>query len=228
MQKSGLTFSLLVFAVFALLSSFLLIKKDEQRAIQMEKTGNKEKSATRKALCYSADRWTEGWEQKFESYQPSDIIMDVIGVKPGMTIGEVGAGNGRFAIKVASRVGVDGRVYANDIDPEAIRVMTERCLHEKINNMSVVHGKPTEPGFPEGKLDMVYMINTYFELIDPVALMKNIAPVLKPNSRLAIIKRKPATSQELVIIQAEKAGYELVHVDTSLIYDNIYIFRFKE
>jgi tRNA A58 N-methylase Trm61 len=187
--------------------------------------------------CERGGRWSKEWEEQFESFQPSGKIMDALGIRPGMVVGEIGAGNGRFAVKVATRVGAAGRVYANDIDPEAIRFMEKRCQREEIANMTVIHSRELEPGFPEAELDLVYLINTYDELSDPVNLLRNTRSSLKPKGRLAIIAYDPtkfedhgghAVSREVVIDQCSRAGFALVHTDTTLVYDNIYIFEPSE
>jgi SAM-dependent methyltransferase len=184
--------------------------------------------------CERGGRWSKEWEEQFESFQPSGKIMDVLGVGPGMVIGEIGAGNGRFAVKVAARVGPAGRVYANDIDPKAIRFMEKRCQREDITNLTVIRSKEAEPGFPEAQLDLVYLINTFDELSDPVNLLRNARSSLKPDGRLAIIVYDPtkledhdghAIPREVVIDQGSRAGFALVLIDTTLVYDNIYIFE---
>ncbi len=187
--------------------------------------------------CGEGGRWTKEWEERYESFQPSDKIMDIMDVGPGMVVGEIGAGNGRFAVKVAERVGPSGWVFANDIDAEATRFMERRCESEQISNMTVIHSQPIEPGFPEGELDLVYLINTYDELSDPVTLLKNAKASLKPEGRLAVIAYDPskfrdhqghAVARHVVIRQCTQAGFRLAHMDTTLIYDNIYIFRYDE
>jgi ubiquinone/menaquinone biosynthesis C-methylase UbiE len=160
--------------------------------------------------------------------------MNIFKVEPGMVVGEVGAGNGRFSVRLAQRVGDQGLVYANDIDEKAIRFMNKRIQRENIKNMRVVEGRVTDPQFPEEKLDLVCIINTYDHLSHPVELMKNIHASLKPDGRLAIMVFDPekfenssghAVAKETVIQQAKNAGYELILMDTSFKYDNIYIFQ---
>jgi ubiquinone/menaquinone biosynthesis C-methylase UbiE len=186
--------------------------------------------------CDRGGRWSAEWEEKFESFQPSEKIMDRIGIEPGMVVGEIGAGNGRFAVKIAERVGPGGLVYANDIDPEAVSFMAERCNSEGIDNMVVILSGEVEPRFPRGEMDLVYLINTYDHLSDPIALLLNTAPSLKPSGRLAIIatdeakledSKGHATPRDEVIRQVTSAGFELVSLDISLLYDNIYIFRLQ-
>ena len=178
-------------------------------------------------------RWSKEWEERFEEWQPTEKILDIFEVKKGMVVGEIGAGNGRFAVKVAHRVGNEGLVYANDIDPKAIKFMKKRLKKENIFNMIVVEGKIVHPGFPLLSLDLVYMVNTYDHLSQPVYLMKNVSKSLKPDGRLVIMAydtaktgalKGHAVSKTQVIQQAKEAGYRLVKMDTSLSKDTIYLF----
>ncbi len=180
-------------------------------------------------------RWSPKWEESFETFQPSFKIMDLIGIKEKMVVGEIGGGNGRFAVKVARRVGDSGRVYANDIDLKAVRFMSQRCERDNIKNMQVILSRPTNPNFPRNKLDLVYVINTYDYFTDPVRLLSNTRYSLKPDGKLAIVaydpdkvkkKKTRGIPKHLIIQQVTSAGYDLIHIDTtSLVYDNIYVFK---
>lgn len=182
-----------------------------------------------------ARRWSPKWEEGFETFQPSLKVMDLIGIKENMYVGEIGGGNGRFAVKVARRVGDSGKVYANDIDLKAVRFMTQRCERDGIKNMQVILSRPTNPNFPRNKLDLVYVINTYQYFTDPVRLISNTKYSLKPDGELAIVatdpekvkkKKKRGVAKNLILQQVTSAGYELTHIDTtSLVYDNVYIFK---
>jgi len=154
--------------------------------------------------------------------------MDVIGIKAGMYVGEVGAGGGRVAVRVARRVGPTGRVFANDITESALAYMRQRCIREKIQNIEVVKGTLTDPLFPKGKLDAVYLTFTYRHLDKPVEVLANIAPSLKPGGVIAIIESKnynrdPAKNE--IIKNAGLAGYKLAKLETFLPEDDIYLFQ---
>lgn len=180
-------------------------------------------------------RWTPKWEEGFETFQPSMKVMDIIGIKEKMSVGEIGGGNGRFAVKVARRVGDSGKVYANDIDLKAVRFMLQRCERDNIENMQVILSRPTNPNFPRSKLDLVYIINTYQYFTDPVRLLSNTRYALKPDGKLAIVaydpdkekkRKKRGVAMNLIIKQVNSAGYKLIHLDTtSLVYDNVYLFE---
>jgi predicted methyltransferase len=77
-------------------------------------------------------------------------VMDAIGVRPGMVIGEAGAGRGYFTFKLARRVGAQGKVYANDIDRGALDHIRQVCRDENIANVETVVGEVEDPLFPVG------------------------------------------------------------------------------
>ena len=172
-------------------------------------------------------KWAEIDEEAFEKTQPTEKIMDIIGIKAGMHVGEVGAGGGRVAVRVARRVGPAGRVFANDITESALAYMRERCVREKIQNMEVVRGTLTDPRFPKGELDAVYLTFTYRHLEKPVEVLRNIAPSFKPGGVLAVIESKrynTEPSKNEIIMNAGLAGYRLAKLETSLPEDDIYLF----
>ncbi len=94
------------------------------------------------------------WEERHNKAQPADKVMDAIGVVPGMTIAEIGAGRGRYAVQMAERVGEKGRVYANDISADDLAYLRERCERDGIGNIETILGEVTDPRLPEGKFDL--------------------------------------------------------------------------
>jgi SAM-dependent methyltransferase len=179
-------------------------------------------------------RGPDDWEARHNAYQPPDSVMDAIGVGAGWIIAEVGAGRGRYVVHMARRVGETGRVYANDIDEKALEYLEFRCLRDSIPNVVTILGSVIDPKLPVCALDMVYLINTYHHLEKPIELMRNILPSLKPTGMLVIIEHDPdkfpdmgehATPQDVLVEQANGAGFELVRIETFLRRDNIHIFR---
>jgi ubiquinone/menaquinone biosynthesis C-methylase UbiE len=161
--------------------------------------------------------------------------MDAIGVKEGMVIAEVGAGRGRYVVHMAARVGPTGKVYANDIDEDKLEYLQLRCERDSIDNVQTILGEVTDPLLPGGVMDLVYLINTYHHLDEPVELMRNILPALKPGGLLVIIEHDPekypsanprhSTPQNELLDETKEAGFELVRIETFLERDNINIFR---
>lgn len=179
----------------------------------------------------------EASERGTNAIQPPDKVMDAIGVKPGMVIGEVGAGRGRYTVHLAHRVGQTGKIYANDINEDALRHLRERCRRDETTNVEIIVGKVDDPLFPKASLDMVFMILTYHHLSRPVELLKNLIPSLKPGATVVIVDPDPekyktrvsgeSTSPEKMRSDAAEAGFEIARTETFLSRDNIFILRLK-
>lgn len=173
-------------------------------------------------------------EARLNRLQPPDRVLDVIGVRPGMTVAEIGAGRGRYAVQLAVRVGPNGRVYAEDIDADALAHLRQRCQRWGLENVEIVFGDVTDPKLPLGKLDLIWIVSSYHHFDDPVALLRRARSALKVNGTLAIGEwisinetGRHGTTSENIIKQMASAGYALERVETFLRSNNflIYVFR---
>jgi len=161
-------------------------------------------------------------------------LMDAIGVRPGMVIGEGGAGEGYFTFKLARRVGPTGRIYANDIVDRVLKVIERRSEREGFSNITTILGKVDDPLFPKGELDMIFMIAAFHDFEKPVEWLKNVQSCLKPGGTLVIVERDPdrmssgrshfLTKQEILEL-VKRSGFKLDRIETFLSMHNIYIFR---
>ncbi|MFC1725990.1 class I SAM-dependent methyltransferase [candidate division KSB1 bacterium] len=177
------------------------------------------------AVCQESRR--DRWEQP-------EKVMDAIGVKPGMVIGEIGAGRGYFTFKLADRIGDEGKIYANDISESELKHLEERIKNENNKNIEIVVGKETEPLFPEKNLDMIFMCFVFHDLTKPVDLVKNFKPYLKKGAHLVILDGDPerytryaghCKTKEEVLNIMKKTGFDLHKIETFLPRHNIYIFK---
>ncbi len=187
------------------------------------------------------------WEKNVnEKLQPPEKVMDAIGVMPGMTIGEIGVGYGRYTVHLARRVGDKGKIFANDINNSALSFLRERCQKENIVNIETILGKEVDPRFPKKSLDMAFMVWVFHGLDKPGPLLKNLIPALKPGASLVIVdpidseidkEREHAgeklapdrlTIKERVEKAAEEAGFEIIRIETFLPKDYIWFLRVKE
>jgi predicted methyltransferase len=168
-----------------------------------------------------------------DSWQQPERIMDAIGIKAGMTIGEAGAGEGYFTFHLSSRVGEKGKIYANDINKGALDRIEKRCATDSIGNIVTVLGEVANPLFPAGELDMVVMMRAFHHFEEPVEWMKNVIVSLKPGARLVIIALDPEKakygwdhfmSKETLLATMEKTDFNLLRIETFLEKDNIYIY----
>lgn len=175
----------------------------------------------------------EEWEKGLNQRQPPIKIIDAIGLKQGMIIGEVGAGTGRMTMWLADRVGESGKVYANDIDRSALDHLKKRCKRDGFKNVETIVGHMEDPGFPLDSLDIAFMINVHHHLADPVSILRNLRPSLKPDGILAIVECDPdkvdwgdehgCARKEDMIGDLKKAGFEVVRIETFLDEDSLYI-----
>jgi precorrin-6B methylase 2 len=116
---------------------------------------------------HNANQLTEPEEVRANEIQPPELVMDILGIRPGMIIGEVGAGHGRLTVHLAARVGDKGKVYANDIDPKAIDYLKARCQRQGIKNVETILSLSVDARFPENTLDLVAMILSWAPVEDP-------------------------------------------------------------
>jgi len=130
-------------------------------------------------------------ERRDNERQPPDKVMNALGIKPGLTIGEVGAGHGRYTVHLAARVGPAGKVYAEDIDSPSLDYLRGRIKRTGLSNVEVILGKVDDPLFPKAGLDMVFMVWVYHMLESPAALLKNIVPGLKPGATIVMVEPVP-------------------------------------
>jgi ubiquinone/menaquinone biosynthesis C-methylase UbiE len=179
----------------------------------------------------------EANEKLANDRMPPAQVMDAVGVKPGMIIGEIGAGRGRYTIHLASRVGPSGRIYANDINAASLSYLKSRCEKDGLTNVGTILGRVDDPLLPKGALDMAVMVWVFHHLDEPVALLKNLKASLKPGATVVILDPDPErggerdserpSSAESVRKEAEAAGYELVKTETFLPKDLIFVLRVK-
>jgi len=173
-------------------------------------------------------------EARLNRLQPPDRVMDAIGITPGMVVAEIGAGRGRYAVQLAVRVGEKGKVYAEDIDAAALKYLELRCGRWGLRNVEIVLGDVKDPRLPAASLDLVFIISSYHHFDDPVALLQNARPALKPDGRLAIVEWAPRegaggeyATPERMEAQMKEAGYKLDRIETFLLANGLYIYIFN-
>jgi len=186
---------------------------------------------------------SEPWESELNERQPPERVLNAIGIKPGMTIGEIGVGRGRYTVFIADKIGNSGKVFANDIDEASLAYLRGRCRRLGINNVETVVGKMDDPLFPESSIDLAFMVLVYHMIENPDILLKNLKKSLKPGSTLVILdphdelidrefgidrsenELKVPTIKERIERSSKSAGYELLGIETFLPSDYIFILK---
>lgn len=114
-------------------------------------------------------------------------VMRIAGVVPGMTVADIGAGEGYYTLRLAERVGSTGRVVAQDIVPATRDALADRVSRERLDNVYVRLGAADDPRLPAGSFDRVFMVHMYHEIVSPYAFMHRLRAALKPGARVVIV-----------------------------------------
>lgn len=147
-------------------------------------------------------------------------MLENLGVKPGMTICDMGCGNGFYSLKLAEMVGKEGKILAVDIQPEMLRLLKARAEEEGIENIELILGDIDNPKLPEGKVDMILCVDVYHEFSHPVEMLAGMHQSLKPDGKVALlefrmedpnvpIKLLHKMSKKQAVLEYEANGFQL-------------------
>jgi len=170
-----------------------------------------------------------------EEWQQPIRIMDALGIGDGSVVADLGAGSGWFTIRLASRVGPNGTVFAEDIQRPMIQAINVRVESLGIKNVHTVLGTPSDPRLP-APVDAVLIVDAYHEMEQPVMLLRNVLKSLKPSGRIGIVNFTkegggpgPAMDERVdpdrVISDAQAAGLALRSRETFLKYQYMLVFE---
>ncbi|HEX8633992.1 MAG TPA: methyltransferase domain-containing protein [Pyrinomonadaceae bacterium] len=142
-------------------------------------------------------------------------VMDLLQIKEGSRVADIGAGSGWFTVRAARRVGASGAVYAVEINREYLKHIEARAAREQLPNIRPVLGREDDPRLPAAGVDAVLLLKTYHEIAEPVRLLRNLRRSLGAGALLGIIDRNGAgddhgLDERQVIAEAARAGFTLV------------------
>jgi predicted methyltransferase len=150
-----------------------------------------------------------------ERLQPNRI-MDILGIKEGSSVADIGAGSGWFTVRAARRVGNSGVVYAEDINGAYLKYIDARAKRESLMNIRTILGKEDDSLLPAKSIDAVLLLKTYHEVAQPIRLLKRVRESMRPDGLLGIIDRNGkgddhGIDKEIVIDEVGRAGFVLVN-----------------
>jgi ubiquinone/menaquinone biosynthesis C-methylase UbiE len=172
-----------------------------------------------------------------DTYQRPEQIMDALRIADGSVVADLGAGGGWFTVRLARRVGPNGRVYAEDIQHQMIESIHRRVKREGLERRVITTlGTSSDPGLPIGALDAVLIVDAYHEMEQPVVLLRNLARSLKPDGRIGIVDftsegggpgppMDERVDPQRVIKDAEEAGLRLTSQERFLRYQYMLVFE---
>jgi predicted methyltransferase len=144
-----------------------------------------------------------------------DRVMDLLQLKPGSVVADIGAGGGWFSVRAARRVAPNGRVIAEEINPKAITAIQQRAQREHLDNIDTILGTPDDPKLAPNSLDAALMLKVYHEIAHPPILLASLHAALKPGARFGIIDKNGngadhGLNEPIVRAEVEHAGFRQV------------------
>lgn len=130
--------------------------------------------------------WLDRVEREAEE-APSKAI-ELLNIRPGMSVADVGAGSGYYTVRLAKRVGGEGRVFATDVQRGMLDIIERKTAEERLGNVTTVLGTEDNPTLPPGALDLILMVDVYHELQAPQPFMRRLREALKPDGRLVLLE----------------------------------------
>ncbi|MBB4616583.1 ubiquinone/menaquinone biosynthesis C-methylase UbiE [Sphingomonas abaci] len=144
--------------------------------------------------------------------------MDKAAIRPGMTVADIGAGEGYYTIRLAARVGERGRVLAEDIFEPIRDALAERVSRERLENVSVRLGLANDPRLPDKSFDRVMMVHMYHEIAQPYEFLWHLRPSLKPDGLVVVVDadrttRNHGTPPALLTCEFAAVGFQRVSLE---------------
>lgn len=170
----------------------------------------------------AAQENTDADRERLERVADLFVLM---GVKPGLSIADVGSSDGFYSVRLARAVGAQGKVYAVDISADALQRLKQRAEREGLANIETVKSEVADPKLPADSLDLVLIRNAYHEMTDYAAMLEGIFKALRAGGVLTIsepireerrkLSREQQTKEheiaiELVEADLKAAGFEIV------------------
>src|SRR5688572_29599815 len=154
-------------------------------------------------------------EQVRDDRNEANTVMDLANIRAGMTVADIGAGEGYYTVRLAERVGADGRVLAQDIDHDALRRLGSRVEDERLDNVSIKLGDVDDPRLPENSFDLIFMVHMYHEVTEPYAFLWRLRPALRPGGQVIVVDvDRPADQHglrpQLLFCEFQAVGFRLV------------------
>jgi SAM-dependent methyltransferase len=156
------------------------------------------------------DTWSS--EAARDTAREAQRVMDLLQVRAGMTVADVGAGSGYYTVRLSPRVGPRGRVIAQDIMPRYLERLAARVRRDSLRNVTLALGDPHDPRLAAASADLVLLVHMYHEVEQPYAFLYNLRPAVRAGGRVAVVDldrptRRHGTPVSLLRCEMAAAGY---------------------
>jgi ubiquinone/menaquinone biosynthesis C-methylase UbiE len=125
----------------------------------------------------------------------AEQVMVLAGLRPGMSVADVGAGEGYYTVRLARVVGPRGRVLAEDIVPEVRDQLSDRVQRERLDNVAVKLGTAENPMLPSASFDRLFLVHMYHEVQSPYAFLWHLREGVKPDGLVVVVESNRSVRQ---------------------------------
>ena len=161
-----------------------------------------------------SSRWSN--EEERDRVNEAGTVMKKAAIASGMTVADIGAGEGYYTIRLAQKVGEKGRVLAEDIVPAVRDALADRVARQRLANVSVKLGTPADPKLPDASFDRVLLVHMYHEIAQPYEFLWNLRPSLKPDGLVVVVDANRPTQNHgtpPALLRCEFAAVGYVEVE---------------
>jgi len=120
-----------------------------------------------------------------DGWQHPEQVVDALGLEPGQSVAEIGAGDGYWLPWLSRAVGPDGTVFAVEVESEKVATLRERVAAEGLTNVEVILGRYEDPLLPDGSVDLAMTCLTYHHIEEREVYFQRLQQALAPGGRVA-------------------------------------------
>lgn len=160
----------------------------------------------------------------------AEQVMQLAGVKPGMSVADVGAGEGYYTVRLAKVVGPKGRVLAEDIVPEVRDALSDRVQRDRLDNVAVKLGTADDPMLPATSFDRVFLVHMYHEVASPYAFLWHMREGVRPNGLVIVVDSDRPVRQHGMPpaqLKCEFAAVGMQPVKFTVVTGDVYLMSFS-
>jgi ubiquinone/menaquinone biosynthesis C-methylase UbiE len=130
-----------------------------------------------------------------EEEERCSLMLTNLGIKPGMTVCDMGCGNGYYTLQLAKLVGPNGRVLAVDVQPEMLKLLEQRAAQAGVRNVVLVQGQLHDPKLPRGDVDLFLLVDVYHEFSHPQQMLEAMRRALSANGVVVLVEYREEDPQ---------------------------------
>ena len=175
-----------------------------------------------------APRWTGEGER--DRLGEAARVIELTGVRAGMTVADVGAGDGYYVARLSPLVGSRGRVLGEDIMPEYLDLLRRRVERDGLRNVEVITGTADDPMLPARAVDVALLIHMYHEITRPFELLWHLSSSMKPGGTVAVLDQDAATDRHgtpPALLACELGALGFVETGRTRLRDGAYVALFR-